>query len=401
MLVQLRILSTFVILILGTTICKCQENNSEGILFLDKPFSEIKALAKEQNKLIFVDAYTTWCGPCKRMSKEIFPLKNVAEFYNSNFICTKIDMEKGEGLDIAKQYAVRNYPTYLFISCDGELIHRSLGSKPADEFIQDGKNALTPNLQLIGKIKYARANSENEKIVDDLFIMMDELAISPDSIVLKSFIDQVKAEQIINPLTFKIINKYGVGLDTKAYKFQKDNYAKLVSVYSKDTINTAFKDYIHRNLDIYAKRGNKEEYQKFKTEMTELKEVKLDDEKIWLTDINYYKLWKDLPALEKTYLNGTEKYCWDDANKLNSIAWTLFEKSSDKKVLLKADKYILRCLELDENGSYLDTRANILFKLGNKSEAKMVAEKAILLLKKEGQDSSDTEDLLKKINSNN
>jgi uncharacterized protein YyaL (SSP411 family) len=58
--------------------------------------------AKKENKLIFVDAYASWCGPCKLMVKNIFPLKTVGDYYNSHFINAKIDMEKGEGIELAK-----------------------------------------------------------------------------------------------------------------------------------------------------------------------------------------------------------------------------------------------------------------------------------------------------------
>ena len=58
----------------------------EGIVFEHVDFKQAKELAKAQNKLIFIDAYTTWCGPCKLMAKTVFTEKEVGDFYNSNFI---------------------------------------------------------------------------------------------------------------------------------------------------------------------------------------------------------------------------------------------------------------------------------------------------------------------------
>src|SRR6185503_10815231 len=96
------------------------------------------ARAKKEKKMIMVDAFTTWCGPCKWMAKNIFPNDTVAEFYNKNFINAKIDMEKGEGPDLAKKYEVGCYPTFLFIDGNGQLIHRQSGGGEVKSFIQLG-----------------------------------------------------------------------------------------------------------------------------------------------------------------------------------------------------------------------------------------------------------------------
>lgn len=90
----------------------------QGIQFENSDFKTIIAKAKKENKLIFLDAYTDWCTPCKMMVKNIFPLKSVGDYYNANFINAKIDMEKGEGIELAKKFGVKVYPSYLFINVD-------------------------------------------------------------------------------------------------------------------------------------------------------------------------------------------------------------------------------------------------------------------------------------------
>ena len=86
----------------------------QGIKFEEGNFKSLLAKAKKENKLIFIDAYAVWCGPCKLMVKNIFPLKPVGDYYNANFINAKIDMEKGEGIELAKKIQCKSFPNISF-----------------------------------------------------------------------------------------------------------------------------------------------------------------------------------------------------------------------------------------------------------------------------------------------
>lgn len=100
------------------------------------------SLAKTSAKLIFVDVYTVWCGPCKLMDREVFTNDKVSMQYNSDFICYKLDAEKGRGPELCKKYNVFSYPTYLFVNENGVLIYRANGSMPVPSFLQEAGNAL-------------------------------------------------------------------------------------------------------------------------------------------------------------------------------------------------------------------------------------------------------------------
>ena len=63
---------------------------SQGIEFFHGTFEEAKIEAKAQGKLIFMDAYAVWCGPCKMMRNTVFPLPEVGEYFNANFINMKV-----------------------------------------------------------------------------------------------------------------------------------------------------------------------------------------------------------------------------------------------------------------------------------------------------------------------
>ncbi|TXH23248.1 MAG: thioredoxin family protein [Chitinophagaceae bacterium] len=115
---------------------------NDGIQFSEGAWKEILAKAKQENKLVFIDVYTSWCGPCKMMAAETFPLKEVGDVFNANFVNYKIDAEKGEGVEIAKKFDVRAFPTYLFVNGDGDLVYRVVGYMKAAPFLNEAKIAI-------------------------------------------------------------------------------------------------------------------------------------------------------------------------------------------------------------------------------------------------------------------
>ena len=113
--------------------------NDQGIKFEKGTFAEILAKAKAQKKLVFMDVYASWCGPCKRMAAEVFTQKKVGDYFNATFVNAKFDAEVGEGRTIAARYGVNAYPTFLLLNGDGKLGGKMVGGSPADEFIRQVK----------------------------------------------------------------------------------------------------------------------------------------------------------------------------------------------------------------------------------------------------------------------
>jgi len=118
------------------------------ITFLENPtWASVLEKAKKENKMIFLDGYATWCGPCKKMDAETYKDQAVADYYNANFINVKYDMEKGEGKTLAETYVVTAYPNLMFISSAGTMLHKGVGFLEAAEFVDLGKKAKDPNTQ--------------------------------------------------------------------------------------------------------------------------------------------------------------------------------------------------------------------------------------------------------------
>lgn len=118
----------------------------QGIRFLDNVvWKQVVDKAIGQKKMIFVDCYTSWCGPCKILAKQVFPLKEVGEFFNTNFVNVKYDMEQPEGMALNKMYGgeVKNYPTMLVVDpVSGKILHKFVGRRSAEELIFEAKQGL-------------------------------------------------------------------------------------------------------------------------------------------------------------------------------------------------------------------------------------------------------------------
>lgn len=117
--------------------------HAEGIRFFEGTWDEAVAEAKRLDRIIFVDAYAVWCGPCKKMAADVFPDDKVGEFYNKNFINLKLDAEKGEGLKFREKYPISAFPTLFYIDYTGEVVQQVKGAQQIDGFIEVGKKALT------------------------------------------------------------------------------------------------------------------------------------------------------------------------------------------------------------------------------------------------------------------
>lgn len=137
---------------------------AQGIQFQELTYAEALAKAKAENKSVFIDCYTSWCGPCKMLSRDVFPQQKAGDYFNPRFVNIKMDMEKGEGPELAKKLNVKAYPTLMVIDGDGEIVVKFAGGYGVDELIkkvEDGqKNSFSA-----AKKKYESGNmTVTEKI---------------------------------------------------------------------------------------------------------------------------------------------------------------------------------------------------------------------------------------------
>ena len=140
---KLQCLYLCLVAMMGILPAMAQEN--VGVQFLDKPLGELLLQAKQENKLVFIDCYSTYCGPCKAMLRKEFPKKEMGDYLNADFVSAKMNLDLGEGPELSKKWDVHSFPTFLFLDSDGNILHRMVGYMPADEFIQKAKEGLADN----------------------------------------------------------------------------------------------------------------------------------------------------------------------------------------------------------------------------------------------------------------
>jgi thiol:disulfide interchange protein len=138
----LTIALAYSILVLSFKPAQTSIGDTKGINYFNGSFSEALEAAKEAKKPIFMDAYTDWCGWCKKLDKTTFADEKVIQYLNENFINLKMNMEQGEGPELESRYRVRGYPTLLFLNESGKEIHKIPGFVGAEAFVSEAKIAL-------------------------------------------------------------------------------------------------------------------------------------------------------------------------------------------------------------------------------------------------------------------
>ncbi|MES2838078.1 MAG: thioredoxin family protein [Bacteroidota bacterium] len=368
----------------------------KGMKFETGTWAQIQEKAKNENKFIFVDAYTTWCGPCKWMAKNIFTNDTVGEFYNKNFINAKIDMEKGEGIELAKKYEVKFYPTYLFLDSNGELVHRSGSSKPVKMFIEDGENAINPKKQLITLQKKYDAGDKSEALVKNYAIASAKIYSKNDALAV-DYIAVSNQEELFTNDNFNVL--YALAeLDKKGSEFlfkNAESYRKVVGTekYDEAIIGLFFEESWNAGKDKDEKKFSK------------LKEINttffptIADKNTLKMRLIYLEGAKNIDELFEVYTKYFKSFEKEiSAEEYNNAAWFSFEKIEDKEKLKTALSWANKSIALEKSAMNMDTKANLEFKIGNYKEAKQTATETIEILKKEGGDTKSMQDLIKEIN---
>lgn len=364
----------------------------EGIQFTKKAWKDVLVLAKAEKKIIFIDAYTTWCGPCKRMSRNVFPDKMVGELYNKQFVNVKMDMEKGEGRELASKYAVKVYPTLLFIDSNGELMHRSAGFHTVPQFIKLGQDAADPMRRLSAlNIRYMQGDRDPDFLYDYTYARFR----TADGSHLKIAEEYLKTQKAWRTAkNMKFIFDFVTDTDSKLFDFLIEYRSAFEEVIGKTKVSAKIERLI--NLKMTSIGGDPASFAQIDRLFEKAYPEKAAE---WSSRfrMDYYRMEQNAEKFAEATIEHFSNFPAKDADELNDAAWTFYEVVGDKKLLKKAVKWSKQAIEMDNNYYNNDTLAALYFKLKKKGKARKTALNAIEIARAAGEDYSETERLLKRM----
>lgn len=165
--------------------------------FRDITFDEGLKAAKAENKLLFVDCYTAWCGPCKMMANTVFPDSTLGAWMNSKFVCIKIDMEKGEGPGLGKRYDVNAFPTFLVLNHGGKIQGRAVGGMSADKFSHVIDSVINNNKVAAMTAEYDEGRRDADFLKDYLGELKSQCMMTAYGKVLKTALAGKTAADVV------------------------------------------------------------------------------------------------------------------------------------------------------------------------------------------------------------
>jgi len=356
------------------------------IEFRNLTFAEGLAAAKEEGKPVFIDCFTTWCGPCKWMSANIFTDQSVADYYNNNYVCLKIDMEKGEGIDIAKNYTIRAYPTLLYLDEKGDKLLVSVGAnRDPQSYINNGKRALDPENNIPYFLANKDANFDNPAFMSSYFSLMSE-ANMVNSAEVDRYFSSIPFEQWLNDANWNILMESPLALENTTFQtilknsaIVKEEKGPEALAFISDRIYQVLGQKLYRARD----EDGKEAYLQAKANLAEGSYIAKDEVVFKLSILEYQKE-ENWDLWAQTVSNGVKEYYWNDANALNNVAWTAFEKVEDKTLLKSALQWAQRAVELTPAHHIIDTYAHLLAATGEKQAALEQEIRAFEMAKSEG-----------------
>lgn len=386
----MRIYITSLLLLISISVWGQQS----GIQWIDNDLELGLKLAKQHNKIVFVYSYTTWCGPCKEMKKNVFPNLEVSEYYNNTYVNVKIDMEKGDGFDLSDKYNIRGYPTFLFLNMEGKMLHRSMGGKDVFEFLELGSIAENPNTQITTlHEKYAAGNRKADFLKQYTMAISDAEFTGYEPIAIQYLETQ---KDWTTPENIKFLFDYSEAkLESSLFQYTLKNRNIFINLLGKEKVNA--------KIEFAAEKGRtkagipRRDLEKLKIHYGQYyskNEAYHQAMETYLKELMYSSVGTDQDAFIseiQLYLADSPDRSW---NFYNAAAWQLYEITNDEFLLRKAADWTLVSISKNSNRHNNDTMAHILFKIGDKSSAQYYAEESIKLAKKEGADYSDTMKLL-------
>ncbi|WP_281614284.1 thioredoxin family protein [Flammeovirga sp. SubArs3] len=369
-------------------VLSAQYSFSQGIKFqkisLEKAINE----AKTNNKKVFIDIHTKWCPNCDWMQEEVFQNKKIGNHYNQNYICIDIDAESTQGIVLIKKYKLHVYPSFLYLDSDGNPIHLLTGVMNKDEFVKDTKEAENTSTQLFNLQKEIHTNKSQDLNVLSRYIYVSYKAGYADDKTLKEFLVKVDENSLKNKWVWMALKEATMysGLHSDALQKLVQHTASIEKDYGiKDIIQT-----INAAANVSMQPFvEKRDIQGWEDLMAYLDKSLGKQGKTLNCAYNptFYINIKEYSTAFSKMEQGVQLLSDRDpevrAYLYRNWAWNIYHYYDDKDKLNMGLEWINISIKSHPYSINYETKAGLLFKLKQYKEARINAEKAIELAKKE------------------
>lgn len=207
-----------------------------NIQFTQGSWKDVLDMAAKQNKPIFVDCYTVWCGPCKQMDANVFTDPLVAEYFNSNFINVKVDMEKDEGVELAKHYDIRAFPTFLYLDKEGNVLNVIAGGMSASEFLETSKKGMS-EFGLSAMSKRYEAGERSEEFIDQYLKVLGEAYMQKEAQeVVVEFFENNDVELVKEKKYWDLFAKHVEDANSDVFKYVHANKPEFYALFGETAV---------------------------------------------------------------------------------------------------------------------------------------------------------------------
>ncbi len=370
----------------------------EGIDFQDLSWEETLAKARQEQKLIFMDAYTTWCQPCKTLEKYTFSDPSVGALYNASFINVRFDMEQYPGLELAEKYGVDVYPTLLFINGDGALVHRGCGAIEVPDFLDLGKTALSSDGNLLAMKQKYESGDRTAPLIDEYIAALGAACQDVDQFFSVHF-KEITEGDLIKKENWDVIRDYVFDVYGREFLYVLKNQAAFSEAHGSDEVQ----DKIFDTFMITYSELSESEVTLFAIKsllyLASSHEFERQQEVIDYLNFGLGEITEDWELYADGAMGFVEPRSEDPALVMD-IAWKFYLFVEDKTQLLAALNWTKYVLENNEpQPAVIDTYASLLYKIGRKAEAVTFSQQALELAKSWGEDTNHFEHQLAKFKS--